>query len=456
MNANQPMDATEIAARIRGGELTAVEVVEQSLTTLDRVEPAINSVTFKLADRARRAAEKADQDRANGASLGPLHGVPALVKDVLWMRGVPATDGNSYQRDFVPDKDAIVVERLEAAGAIVVAKTTNPELCAAGDTVSKLFGATRNPWNPERTTGGSSGGSAAAVAAGIAPLALGSDAGGSIRIPASFCGVVGFKPTNGLFPSGPGFGRYSSTSTSGPMTRSVRDAALLTELLSGYDDRDYLSLPLKSISSARAPKSAARPLRVAWSLSLGKHPVSPAISASLMSVVERMLGAGWTVEEATPQLPDLSGEMQDAIYFGEIGAPPGDHAANVDDPSIAAFYERRILARELTSAQRARHHYAAAWGRFFRAYDVLITPTMPITAFPIEGGGPQLDDYSTWDLVVPMNLYRGPAITLPIGLDDGLPIGVQVAGPIMGDATVLDVGAAIEEFGLWDTPYPMD
>ena len=251
--------ATELAAAIRAGAVSPVDAVEQSLEHIACHNPAVNAVCSLDADAARAAARAAEAAARDGAALGPLHGVPVLVKDMIFTRGLRTTGGSQLYREFVPAVDDIAVERLRAAGAIVVGKTNTAEFGFSGNqTTNVLFGATRNPLDLSRTPGGSSGGSAAAVAAGMAPIALGTDGGGSIRIPASFCGTVGLKPTFGRVPlhpscrdtSWPGFSAWESLEHLGPITRDVRDAALLLDVLSGYDARDRLSVPTPPPSRA--------------------------------------------------------------------------------------------------------------------------------------------------------------------------------------------------------------
>ena len=250
-------DAFASAASVRAGEVSAAELVEASLDAIARDNPAINAFTVVLADEARAQARDADAAVSRGEQA-PLLGVPITIKDHIWMRGAPATNGSLAYRDFVPDVDCEAVARLRAAGAIIVGKTNNPEFCYRGTTDNRVFGVTRNPWNLSRTPGGSSGGAGASVAAGMTPIALGTDGGGSVRIPASFCGVVGHKPTFGLVPKEPGFKGWKTLSVDGPITRSVRDAALALSVLAGPAAADDMTYPVPSAGLCRGRHRGAR------------------------------------------------------------------------------------------------------------------------------------------------------------------------------------------------------
>ncbi len=237
------MPAVEMAAAIREKKLSPVEVVDAILTRIDKLNSKLNAYCTLLTEDARKQAGEAETLVMKGGELGPLHGVPVSVKDLIFTKDVRTTFGSRIYEDFVPDEDDVVVERLRGAGAVIMGKTNTPEFGFMGETDNLLFGPTRNPWNLERHAGGSSGGAAAAVVAGISPLAVGTDGGGSIRIPSSFCGAYGLKPSYGRVPRGPGFPEWQTLSHTGPITRTVADAALMLEVIAGRDDRDVNSLP---------------------------------------------------------------------------------------------------------------------------------------------------------------------------------------------------------------------
>ncbi|HUV43933.1 MAG TPA: amidase, partial [Dehalococcoidales bacterium] len=238
------MTAWEMREAIAAGELSPVEVVNAVLDRIEQLNPKVNAYCTVVADSARKEAQQAEARVLRKEELGPLHGVPVSIKDLVFTRGIRTTGGSRLYEDFVPEQDSIVVERLKKAGAIVIGKTNTPEFGWVAVTDNDIFGPTRNPWNLECTPGGSSGGAACAVALSMGPLAIGSDGGGSIRIPSSLCGVFGIKPSYGRVPASPGFpGLWEGLSVTGPITRTVRDAALAMEIIAGRDDRDHFSLP---------------------------------------------------------------------------------------------------------------------------------------------------------------------------------------------------------------------
>ncbi|MBI2878907.1 MAG: amidase, partial [Candidatus Rokubacteria bacterium] len=280
------LPATDLAAAIRAKALSPVEVVEAFLARIERLNPLLNAYCTLTAEAAREAAREAEAAVLAGRPLGALHGVPVSIKDLIITRGVRTTWGSKIHEDHVPEEDAPAVERLRAAGAILLGKTNTPELGWRGSTDNLIFGPTRNPWDPGRTAGGSSGGAAAAVAAGLGPLAVGTDGGGSIRIPASFCGIYGLKPSFGRVPIYPA-SAAEALSHAGPMTRTVADAALMLEVLAGPDERDRNSLPADGARYARAIEDDLRGLRVAWSPDLGYAAVDPEVRALAEAAARR-------------------------------------------------------------------------------------------------------------------------------------------------------------------------
>ncbi len=294
-------DAYASAASVRAGDVSAAELVEASLDAIARGNPAINAFTVVLAEEARMRARAVDAAVSRGESA-PLLGVPITIKDHIWMRDAPATNGSLAYRDFIPDADCEAVARLRAAGAIIVGKTNNPEFCYRGTTDNRVFGVTRNPWNLSRTPGGSSGGAGASVAAGMAPIALGTDGGGSVRIPASFCGVVGHKPTFGLVPKEPGFKGWKTLSVDGPITRSVRDAALALSVLAGpaaADDMTYPA-PAQDYVAAATEQRDIGSLRVACSVDMGFASVDPDVRAAFGRALDTLSDLGCNLTEAHP------------------------------------------------------------------------------------------------------------------------------------------------------------
>jgi Asp-tRNA(Asn)/Glu-tRNA(Gln) amidotransferase A subunit family amidase len=444
-------DASETAGLIRRGELSPVQAVEEALAAIDAAEPLVNAFTVVRAEEAlaeARALEDVD-DR------GPLHGVPISVKDVIWTRGILTTNGTRAYADFVPEEDAVVVERLRFAGAVVVGKTNNPELCLEGISENELFGVTRNPWDPSRTPGGSSGGAGASVASG-GPLAIGSDGGGSIRIPASFCGVAGLKPTLGLVPGTPGFRGWPTLSVKGPLASSVRDLELCLSVVAGPDPRDPATV---AVTPAPAPE---RP-RIAVSEDLGFAPVDPDIRAAFRAAVDRLADAGHAVEDAYPETGDLTdlwmavasveGHASHRHLLGRLGARAEEIVGG----------GARVSASEYLDALDERARFTRVWLSFFERFDLLLTPTMQLTAFPVGDvmpseidGAPVDPDRENWcAFLYGLNLTGCPAASVPCGVDrQGLPIGLQIAGPRFGERSILGLAAAWEELQPWIRQAP--
>jgi Asp-tRNA(Asn)/Glu-tRNA(Gln) amidotransferase A subunit family amidase len=459
----RPPDAWQTAADIRAGRISAVQVTEATLARVRESGP-LNAFTVVLDEAALAAARAADDVLARGAPAPPLLGVPVSVKDHIWMAGAPATNGSLALRDFVPAEDCVAVGRLRAAGAVIVGKTNNPEFCYRGFTDNLLYGLTRNPWNPERTPGGSSGGAGASVAAGVTPLALGTDGGGSIRIPASFCGVVGHKPTFGLVPKEPGFRNWKTLSVDGPLARSVRDAALLLGVVGGPAAADDMSVPgpRGDYPAAVDPPGDLRGLRIACSADLGTLPVDPGVRAVFAAAVGVLAGLGADVVDAAPVTPHptpLWNTLALAEGYASEGPLLADRRAQLA-PGTAEIVEagRDITAAQYVDAMHDRARYTRVWAEFFEAFDLLVTPTMQVTAFPVGRAGPDsiegvpvdpfFDDWCTTCL--PANLTGMPATSVPAGFDvDGLPVGLQIMGPRWADARTLRAAAAFEQVVPW-------
>jgi Asp-tRNA(Asn)/Glu-tRNA(Gln) amidotransferase A subunit family amidase len=388
-----------------------------------------------------------------------LAGVPIAIKDHVWMRGASATNGSLALRDFVPDEDCACVSRLRDAGAVIIGKTNNPEFCYRGITDNAVYGLTRNPWDLGRTPGGSSGGSGAAVAAGMVPFALGTDGGGSIRIPSSFCGVAGLKPTFGLVPKLPGFRGWPSLSVDGPIARTVRDLALTLTVMAGAAAADDLSWPVPLRDAADVTT-----LRVAFSEDLGlQAPVEPAVRAAFRDAIAAL--DSWDLVEAHPP-PMPPTRLWNAIAlpegFASEGALLAEHEAEMTEGTAEVIRAgERVTAAEYLDAQHERSLYTRAWGEFFAEHDLLLTPTMQLTAFPVgmlspeaiddEPIDPFFDDWCTFCL--PANLTGQPAASVPIGTGD-LPIGLQIIGRRWEDATVLAAAAAVERALPWAERRP--
>lgn len=475
--------ATTLAAEIRRGERSPVAVVDAFLDRIERVNPAINAYVTVCEESAREAAREAERAVERGDDLGPLHGVPVAIKDLTRVAGVRTTFGSPAFADHVPERDDVVVSRLREAGAIVLGKTNTPEFGRKTKTDNPVFGASGNPWDPSRTTGGSSGGSAAAVAAGLAPIALGSDAAGSIRIPSSACGVFGLLPDFGRVPAGPvrsdAFQELLPYTFLGPIARTVSDAALMLEAIAGPDAADPNGLPATTESYREAADAGSDlgDLRIGYSPDFGDFAVSNAVSATVESALDDLSTAGATVEELDVPFEGSWAERHDAIerilqsrYVGLYENLKRDSDVDLltTDEPITPEVRSRIRAGldlDTTTIATARRRRTAVYDAIVEALadvDVLVTPTLGRTAFGLDVENPTVDGESVhrmhgWTLTWPLNLSGHPAASIPVGFDDsGLPIGMQVVGDRLGDREVISVSAAIEDAIPWRDAYPPD
>jgi amidase len=455
--------ATELAAMLRGKEVSARELLEAHLTRIDRVNPALNAVVTLDAEGARSAADAADAALAGGDVLGPLHGLPVAHKDTHATGGMRTTWGSPLFSRTVPARDELVVERLRAAGAVRVGKTNVPEFAAGSHTFNPVFGATHNPYRHGLSAGGSSGGAAAALAAGLVPLAEGSDMGGSLRNPAAFCNVVGLRPTPGRVPSWPSPMAWSTLSVQGPLGRTVADVALQLSVLAGPDRRVPISLDDDGAGFAPPLAGELRGLRVAWAPDLGgRVAVDPAVTAVLEDAVAVFGDLGAHVEA---DCPDLSGADE---VFGTLRAWLFEAAhlerarAHPDlvKESIRWNAEQGALLTGPDIARAEAEHtrlYERVVG-FFDRYDVLLAPTAQVLPFPVEveypteiGGVPQ-ENYLEWMRSCTLLSPTGcPALSVPAGFTpDGLPVGLQVVAAPRADRALLEVGRAFEQAtGHW-------
>ena len=456
--------ASELAIAIRRQRVSPVEVVDAVLDRIERTK-ALNAYVTLDAEGARRAAKAAERAVAvKRATLGPLHGVPFSVKDLVVTRGMRTTFGTPLYRDHVPDEDAPSVERMKAAGAILLGKTNTPTFGWIGITDNLLFGVTRNPWGHDHTPGGSSGGAGAAGAAGLAPLAIGTDGGGSIRKPAAWCGIYGLKPSYGRVPVAP-HGAAWSLSHAGPMTRTVRDAALMLTVCAGPDERDPYSLPGQPVDYVRALRGKLRGLRLAYSDTLGFAPaVDPEVRAGTARAARELRGAGCRVETVDPRWPSPYDAWR-TIFLGGIAARLRSSLDRKDqiDPGLLPIVEE-ALAYPPTKYVEAWFTRNAWWPHakaLFEKYDVLLTPTVACPPLRVgelyasEIGGVKVGHDAGSIFTFAFNLTGQPAASVPCGFTRaGLPIGLQVVGRRFDDATVLRVSAALEALHPWAAARP--
>ena len=456
------MPATELSAAIRARRLSPVELVEAVLARIGRLNPRLRAYLTVTDEHARAAAREAEAAVMRGDPLGPLHGIPVGIKDLSYTKGIRTTRGSLLYKDFVPDENHPIVDRLLDAGAIIVGKTNTPEFGWKGATDNRLGPPCVNPWDTERTPGGSSGGSAVAVAAGMAPIATGSDGVCSIRTPASFCGIFGMKPQYGRIPS-PTVGL--DVAHLGPMARTVRDAALMLNALAGPDARDRQSLPASGVDYLAACDGGIAGLRVAWSADLGSMTVDPEVRAIATAAARRFTELGCAVEEADPGVADPR-HASDVLFHGLLAgryAAPLAEQHDLFDPALAATLERYrdLGVAEIMQAQAEREQLWQQIWPFFETYDLLLTPTVACPPFGLNRFGPETIDgrpvegWSWTAATYPFNLTGQPAATVPCGWTaGGLPVGLQIVGRRYDEATVLRASAAFETAYPWAERVP--
>jgi len=474
------VSARDLAAAVRSGERSARSVVEEHLETIRSGEPEIHAFNLVLADEALAAADEVDRRVAAGEDPGPLAGVPVALKDNMCTRGVPTTCSSRILEGWLPPYDATVVERLAAAGAVVVGKTNLDEFAMGSSTENSAFGVTRNPLDPTRVPGGSSGGSAAAVAAGFAPLALGSDTGGSIRQPAALCGVVGVKPTYGAVSRYGLVAFASSLDQIGPFARTVSDAALLLEAIGGHDPRDSTSIPEPAASLTEVLDRGVEGLRIGVIEELsgdGLEGIADDVRSRLGEAASALDAAGATVETTSvpstvyglsayyviaPAEASSNLARYDGVRYGlRVDAPnAGDMNTATRTAGFGDEVKRRIMLGTYAlsagyydayygKSQKVRTLIVQDFARAYEEFDLLLCPTAPTTAFPIgEKTADPMTMYLNDVCTIPSNLAGHPAMSVPFGVgDDGMPVGVQILAPAMGEPTMFQAAAVLEVAG---------
>jgi aspartyl-tRNA(Asn)/glutamyl-tRNA(Gln) amidotransferase subunit A len=449
------LSAVELVALYRARKLSPVEATKAALARIATHNPRLNA--FRLVDEegALAAARASEARWTKGQPLGPVDGITASVKDLLVTKGWPTLRGSKAVDPNQPwEEDAPSVARLREAGAVLLGKTTTPEFGWKGVTDSPLTGVTRNPWDSDKTPGGSSGGAAVAAACGMGALHLGTDGGGSIRIPAGFTGIVGLKPSFGLVPAHP-LSAFGTLAHVGPMTRTVGDAALMLSVISRPDARDWYAIPHDSESYARGLEDGVKGWRIAYSASLGGHPVEPDVAELVGAAAAAFRDLGATVTEADPEIgPDCGLTFVNHWFPGAANALRGytPEQQALMDPGLReiAAAGAKLPLMDYLAAVKAREQLGVRMNRFHESFDLLLTPTLPLAAFTAGVEVPNKADGSRWvdwtPFSYPFNLTRQPAATVPCGLTaGGLPAALQIIGPSFGDAAVLRAARAFEK-----------
>ena len=460
--------AAELARLYRSRKVSPLEVVQALLDRIDAVNPQVNAIVTLAREAALWEARRATAALKRGAALPPLFGVPVGIKDVTLTRGLRTTHGSKLFEDHVPDEDALVVERLRAAGAIVLGKTNTPEFAFGPNTTNAVFGATRNPWNLALTAGGSSGGSAAALATGMCPLAEGTDLGGSLRGPAAYCGVVGFRTSPGLIPRHPSVLAWDTYSVEGPMARTVADAALMLSVMAGADDRSPISYDVDTRELVRAVKlPSLKGWRVAWTADLGGLViVDDEVRAVFERAVQVFASGGAQVEPACPDLgdvPEIVRLTRGFLMVARHADKLAEHRAVLQAGLVENTEQGLALsAREIAAGELLRTRQWRRVREFMSERDLLLTPTTATPPFPIEqphvtevNGRPVGKAMQRSFLTYAFSVMGLPAISIPCGFTrSGLPVGLQIVGKRRADATVLRAAAAFEAAHPWARAIP--
>ncbi|WP_406316923.1 amidase [Streptosporangium sp. NBC_01639] len=447
------LTATTMLELLRTRQVSATELLQAHLDRIEEVNPRVNAIVTLAADRARQEAAEADRDLARGRPHGPLHGLPVAHKDLTDTAGIRTTYGSPLFADHVPDTDSPIVRRMREAGAITIGKTNTPEFGTGSHTVNKLFGATRNPYDLSKSAGGSSGGAAAALATGMTALADGSDMGGSLRNPASFCNVVGLRPTPGRVPAPSPTAAWFTLGVPGPMARTVADLALLMSVIAGFDAASPLSITESGTVFTGPLELDLTGLRIAWSPDLGGLPVDAETARVTAGAPAVLTGLGARVEQVELDLSDAEDAFRIyrawyyALSFGDL---PQD--ALGENVRWNVERGRAVTGADLARAERLRSGLYRRMTGFFGTYDFLIAPVSQVPPFPVDApyvseiDGQELPDYLAWmRSAYWISVLHAPAASVPCGFTTGgLPVGVQIVGPPFADLGVLRLAHAFE------------
>ncbi|MFX0030598.1 MAG: amidase [Candidatus Hermodarchaeota archaeon] len=470
------MPAYEMAEKIKNQELTSEEITEIIIERIEKINPIINAYCTPTFELAREMAKKADKDVKEGVLLGLLHGVPISIKDETDTKGIRTTYGSYLFENNIPREDAAIVRRLRDAGIVILGKTNTPAFGYKGETDNLIFGVTRNPWNLERTTGGSSGGAAGAVASGLGPIGIGSDGGGSIRIPSCFCGLYGLKSTFGRVPQSEMklMGYLGTFVHRGPLVRYVKDAALVLDVIAGQDDSDRYSVPKPNYSYVDKLDEKPSKLKIGYSLDMGfAEALDPEVEKAVLDGIQKFEEFGWSIEKSRIRLKN-----PESIFltiwtsgFAYSLGPYLEHAKEKMDPGLVDMINVGLTfsVKDIKIAEVQREMIYEEICKIFRKVDILITPTLACPAFELGKSNANVETMTT-DIIIkgknmsatgwlpftyPLNASGHPAASIPCGWSsDGLPIGMQIVGDRFDELTVLQVSKAFEDVAPWQDKKP--
>jgi len=466
------MSAFEMREKIETQELSSIEITETIIERIEKINPIINAYCTPTFELARETAKKADEAVKRSEKLGLLHGIPTSIKDLIQTKGIRTTYGSKLYEDFIPEQDEIVVQRLIASGCVILGKTNTSEFGLIALTNNKLFGETKTPWDIERNSGGSSGGAASAAASGISPLALGSDGGGSIRVPSSCCGVYGLKTTFGRIPRYPSIGiAFGSMGHYGPITRYVKDAALMLNVMKGHHPADHTSFPDDDIDYVEILEDKPKKLKIGYSMTLGFGKVlEEEVKESLLNGIQMFEKLDWEVEEANLKIRNPDSAFKTLGSIGIAYDLQKDFNNRLEDLSPYLIASIRLgldnSSMNIGKARNQRKRVYEAMYQYFKNYDLLITPTLPCPAIKpgwLETGiifpkiGKKSLNITSWMLYTyPFNMTGLPAASIPSGWSSSnLPIGMQIVGKRYDEKTVLQVSKAFEEISPWQDKRPI-
>jgi amidase len=462
------LPATELARLLRARQISALELLEAHLAQIERVNPHVNAIVTLVADQAIAQARAADAALARGDTLGSLHGLPIAHKDLAATKGIRTTSGSPIYADHVPDQSALIVERIQRAGAITIGKTNVPEFGAGSQTFNPVFGATLNPYDTSKTCGGSSGGAAVALACGMMPIADGSDMGGSLRNPAGYCNVVGLRPAPGRVPSWPTQHGWGTLSVDGPMARTVADVALLLSAIAGPDPRSPIAIAEPGSRFAQPLNRDFRGTRIAWSRDLGGLPIDPHVAAALDAQRPTFEALGCTIEDDQPDFADadeIFKVLRAWSFESSLGELLRTHRHQLKDTVIwNAEAGARLSGPDIARAERQRTALYQRMREFMERYEFLICPVSQAPPFDVkqpylrEINGVEMETYIDWmRSCYYISVTGHPAISVPCGFTpEGLPVGVQIVGRHQDELGVLQLAYAFEQATeLWKRRPPV-